>query len=169
MKIRAVISLSVVLFLTACSFGPQYQRPTTVALDSYRGDVGTPEAVSFADLPWWDVFHDEALAGLINEALQNNYDLRIAASRVEESRALYGVARADFSPQIGYDGGIGHAHTISQLSVPVLLGEETTAFRGIFTLTWELDVWAAFVIQLMLRWLICLPVKNFGVGLCFRW
>lgn len=141
MKIRAVISLSVVLFLTACSFGPQYQRPTTVALDSYRGDVGTPEAVSFADLPWWDVFHDEALAGLINEALQNNYDLRIAASRVEESRALYGVARADFSPQIGYDGGIGHAHTISQLSVPVLLGEETTAFRGIFTLTWELDVW----------------------------
>jgi outer membrane protein, multidrug efflux system len=141
MKIRAVISLSVVLFLTACSFGPQYQRPTTVTLDSYRGDVGTPEAISFADIPWWDVFHDEALVDLIHEALQNNYDLRIAASRVEQARALYGVARADFSPQIGYDGGIGHAHTISQLSVPVLLGEETTAFRGIFTLTWELDVW----------------------------
>src|SRR5581483_9576585 len=141
MKIRVVLSIFVVSFVTACSIGPQYQRPTAVALDSYRSYVGTPEAVSFADLPWWDVFHDEVLEGLINEALRNNYDLRIAASRVEQSRALYGVARADLFPQIGYEGGIGRSRGTSQLSVPVLSGQESNAFQGLFNFAWELDVW----------------------------
>src|SRR5262249_36784841 len=53
----------------------------------------------------------------------------------------YGVARADFFPQIGYDAGVGRSRTISQLSVVNVPGQETNAFRAIFTLTWELDVW----------------------------
>ncbi len=141
MKILVVTLFLTVFFLTSCSFGPQYQRPTTAALDSYRSYDGTPETISFADLPWWDVFHDEALAGLINEALMNNYDLRIAASRVEQARALYGVARADFFPQVGYEGGIGRSHSISQLSVQIPSGQESNAFKGVFNLAWELDVW----------------------------
>ena len=141
MKTLAGISLFTVTFLTSCSFGPLYQRPTTAALDNYRSHVGPPEAISFADLPWWEVFHDEELAGLINEALLNNYDLRVAASRVEQSRALYGVARADFFPQIGYEGGLGRSHSTSQLSVQIPSGQESNAFKGLFTLAWELDVW----------------------------
>jgi multidrug efflux system outer membrane protein len=141
MKICAVLSLSVVSFLTACSFGPQYQRPTTVILDSYRSQSDEPQVASFADLPWWDVFRDDALSGLIHEALMNNYDLRIAASRVEQARALYGVAWADFSPQIGYEGGAGRTSSTSQLTVQVPRGQESNAFRGVFNLAWELDVW----------------------------
>lgn len=141
MKMRAGVSLCFVALLTSCSFGPQYQRPTSVALDRYRSDAGTPEQTSFADLAWWEVFHDEALSGLINEALTNNYDLRIAAARVEQARALYGVARADFFPQVGYEGGIGRAHSSSQLSVQTPRGQENNAFKGIFNLAWEFDVW----------------------------
>ena len=141
MKTFVVISVLATTLLTSCTFGPLYQRPTLDVPDSYRSYIGTPEAISFADLAWWEVFRDEALAGLINEALENNYDLRIAAARVEQSRALYGVARADFFPQIGYEGGIGRSHNISQLSVQIPVGEENNAFRGIFNLAWELDLW----------------------------
>ena len=46
---------------------------------------------SIADLAWWELFKDPVLQGLIQEALKNNYDVRIAAARVEEERALVGV------------------------------------------------------------------------------
>ena len=141
MKTLVVISVFATTLLTSCTFGPLYQRPTVDAPDSYRSHIGTPEAVSFADLPWWEVFRDDALTELINETLRNNYDLRIAAARVEQSRAFYGVARAEFFPQIGYEGGIGRSRNTSQLSVPVLEGQESNAFRGIFNLAWEIDVW----------------------------
>ena len=141
MKTLAVISLFTITCLTSCSFGPLYQRPLLDVPEDYRSHIGVSESTSFADLPWWEVFHDDVLTGLIGEALQNNYDLRIAVSRVEQARALYGIARADFFPQIGYDVGAGYSHTVSQLSVVNLPGQETDAFRGIFTLTWELDVW----------------------------
>lgn len=141
MKRFAVVAFFSLSLLTSCSLGPLYQRPPTIALDDYRSHVGTPEAISFADLSWWEVFHDGALAGLINEALKNNYDLRIAASRVEQARALYGVARADFFPQVGYEGGIGRSANTSQLSVQIPRGQESYAFKGIFNLAWELDVW----------------------------
>jgi multidrug efflux system outer membrane protein len=141
MKTLLVNFIVAATLLTSCTFGPLYQRPTTDAPDSYRSHVGTTEAISFADLAWWEVFRDEALSELINEALRNNYDLRVAAARVEQSRAFYGVARADFFPQIGYDGGIGRSHSTTQFSVPVTRGQESNAFRGIFNLAWELDVW----------------------------
>ncbi len=143
MKTRVGVSLCFVALLTSCSFVSQrsYQRPTSVTLDQYRSEAGTREHTSFADLPWWEVFRDDALSGLINEALKNNYDLRIAAARVVQARALYGVAQADFFPQIGYDGGLGRSGNTSQLSVQIPRGQESYAFRGIFNLAWEIDVW----------------------------
>lgn len=127
--------------LTGCSLGPLYQRPATVSPEAYRGQIGAPEALSFADLPWWEIFRDDALRGLIEEALKNNYDLRVAAARVEQSRALVGVARADMFPQLGYEGDIGRSHSTSQFSVQTPRGETNNAFRGLFNLAWELDVW----------------------------
>ena len=61
---------------------------------------------SAADLAWWELFKDPVLQGLIREALTNNYDLRLAVSRVEQERALLGVTRSQYYPQVGYDGSI---------------------------------------------------------------
>jgi multidrug efflux system outer membrane protein len=94
-----------------------------------------------ADLPWWEVFQDDALKALVEEALKNNFDLRVAAARVEQFRALYGVARSELVPQIGYDGGLGTSHSVSQLSVQTPNGQTNDAFKGVFNLAWELDVW----------------------------
>jgi outer membrane protein, multidrug efflux system len=128
-------------FITGCAIGPNYLRPEVPLPETHRGQVGVPEAASLADLPWWEVFQDQVLQGLITEALANNYDLRTAAARVEQARALVGVARADFSPQIGYEGDAGRAHGVSQARVPIVPGQTSNTFAGLFNLAWEFDVW----------------------------
>jgi multidrug efflux system outer membrane protein len=131
----------VAILVSSCSFGPLYQRPITASPETYRGQVDAGEATSFADLQWWEVFGDDELKGLIEEALKNNYDLRTAAARVEQARAVVGVTRSELFPQIGYDGGLGRSHSTSQLSVQTPHDQTNDAFRGIFNLAWEFDVW----------------------------
>jgi outer membrane protein, multidrug efflux system len=128
-------------FLTGCAIGPNYQRPTLVVPETYRGQIDTPEAASLADLPWWEVFQDDTLKGLIEEALKNNYDLRTAAARVEQAQALAGVARSEFFPQIGYESAVGQAHAAGQFFLPALPGQTIDVFSGRFNLAWEFDVW----------------------------
>ena len=76
MKKLLFVLIFVSSFLTGCAIGPNYLRPSITAPEAYRGQVGVPEATSLSDLPWWEVFHDDVLKGLIEEALKNNYDLR---------------------------------------------------------------------------------------------
>ena len=63
----------------------------------FRGQA-VAEATSFADAPWWEVFQDPILKALIQEALRNNYDVGIAAARVQEARASLMRARSDLLP-----------------------------------------------------------------------
>jgi len=142
MKWLRVLMCCLSIFLSSCfSLGPDYQRPAIVPPQTYRSQIGAAEAISFADLPWWQVFRDDALSELIAEALHNNYDLRVAASRVEQARALAGIARAEFFPQLGYEGGVGRSHAAGQFFVPVPSGQSENVFKGLFNLAWEFDVW----------------------------
>ena len=123
MRGRVAALLCTTALITGCSIGPRYLRPSLTTPDSYRGQLGGPEATSLADLPWWEVFRDQTLTELMQEALQNNYDLRTAAARVEEARAVAGVTRGQFLPQAEYQGGAGQAHSTSQLFVQTPRGE----------------------------------------------
>ena len=78
-----------------CKVGPNYKRPATTVPDQYRGSRLTPQPAGeqFGDMKWWAVFQDEALQNLIKQALQNNYDLHIAATRVLQAEANVGVTR----------------------------------------------------------------------------
>ena len=71
------------LGLTGCVMGPKYKRPTVQPPDKFYTETA-PQSNSVADLPWWELFKDPVLQGLIHEALKNNYDVAIAAARVEE-------------------------------------------------------------------------------------
>src|ERR1700730_16301082 len=88
--------------LAGCAIGPNYKRPPVAEPHVFRGQAPA-EAASLADLPWWEGFEDIILKNLILEALGSNYDVKIAAARVQEARAQAGVARSQFFPQIGYD------------------------------------------------------------------
>ena len=139
MKKSVAFAVAIVLS-TGCAVGPNYKQPQVAVPEQYREVQGPPApgAVSLADLPWWEIFGDEALKGLIEEALRNNYDVRIAAARVEEARARAGIARSEFFPQIGYGGGWGRGLT----STVVQPGSTTRdAWSANVNFGWELDVW----------------------------
>ena len=90
-------------FLTGCTVGPKYKRPALQPPTDFYAErqISTN---SEADLAWWDLFKDPVLQSLIREALKNNYDLQVAFARVEQERALAGVTRSQYFPQVDTAG-----------------------------------------------------------------
>src|SRR5262245_4590456 len=150
---RALIPLIVACGLVlGCAVGPTYKRPPLTVPDTLRGQTtsasgaqpGAPpetavrEAVSLADQTWWEVFQDETLRSLIEEALRNNYDVRIAAWRVEEARANAGIARSEYFPAIQGSAG----WTRGRLSGFTVVETDTVDLTSVNVgLSWEIDLW----------------------------
>ena len=128
--------------IAGCAIGPDYKRPAVAEPPTFRGQE-TPEAVSFADAPWWEVFQDPILKTLIQEGLRNNYDAAIAAARVREARANVGVARSDYFPSL--NSNVGASRT--KVGPGVLGGaggpvpNATNFYSASTIMSWELDVW----------------------------
>ena len=137
--------LSVVLLLSGCTMGPNYKRPTVTVPTTYRGAApdGTAQttSISLGDQKWWDVFQDEQLRVLIRAALQQNYDIRIAASRILEAKAQLGITRADQFPTVNVGAGIADARTAQSKLSPAF---ETSAGQVNVSAAWELDFWGKF-------------------------
>jgi len=87
------------------------------------------------------VFGDQALQHLIEEALKNNYDLQTAIARIEESRALVGVAASQFYPQIGYQAEASRQREFNPPVFGPVPNAPFNAFLGALNVTWEIDVW----------------------------
>jgi len=83
---RRSIPLLAVL-LASCAVGPQYSRPALDVPDAFRDQTGAPTKESLADLSWWDVYRDPTLRDLLEAAVDQNRDIKIAAARVSEARA----------------------------------------------------------------------------------
>lgn len=130
------------LALAGCAVGPDYKRPFVDTPATFRGgpDVASPS--SFADLPWWGVFKDPVLQELINEALTNNYDLRITLARMDQARAIQTQAGSQFLPQVGYDGVAARGRDMYLGSVaPNPEPITTDSFLAGFNVFWEIDLW----------------------------
>ena len=103
---RTLTALLFLLALCECKVGPNYQRPAVTVPDQYRGVAPTasqqqqPAGEPFAEMKWESVFQDEVLQGLIKEALTNNYDMRIAATRIVQAQANLGITRANQFPTL---------------------------------------------------------------------
>ena len=93
--------------LSGCAVGPNYHRPPVQTPPAFHGpdqaQQTEPQTASFADLHWWQVFHDPQLQELIRTALQQNYDLRLAVERVNAARAQVGITRSNEFPQVSLD------------------------------------------------------------------
>jgi outer membrane protein, multidrug efflux system len=108
---RSLAASVLLLALCSCRVGPNYQRPAVTVPDQYRGLApeaapAQPPPEAFGEMKWWTVFQDKALADLIREALTNNYDMRIAATRVVQAEAIVGITRADQLPSLSAGGSI---------------------------------------------------------------
>ncbi|RJR41165.1 MAG: efflux transporter outer membrane subunit [Deltaproteobacteria bacterium] len=106
MKRNLTLILGVLFCLSGCTMIPQYTRPeapVSAAWPSgpaYKETAAAPGAAEAADLPWREFFIDDRLQKVIDTALKNNRDLRVAALNVERARGLYRVQRADLLPKV---------------------------------------------------------------------
>jgi outer membrane protein, multidrug efflux system len=141
---RAVLLLAI-LVTCGCAVGPNYKKPTINTPTIYRGltpeEAAKSETKSLADEKWWEVFQDDQLKELIKTALQQNYDLRRAATRILQARAALGITRADQFPTISADAAATNERTARQKVLPPI---ETNTNRVGADFTWELDFWGKF-------------------------
>jgi outer membrane protein, multidrug efflux system len=137
--------LCTALVLSGCTMGPNYRRPTLAAPPTYRGlapdGTAQTETATLGDQKWWDIFQDEQLRTLIRTALQQNYDLRIAASRILEAKAQLGITRADQFPTVNAGAGIADVRTAQSIFLPAF---ETSTGQVNLSAAWELDFWGKF-------------------------
>jgi multidrug efflux system outer membrane protein len=130
------------LFIGCAPVGPNYARPEMPNPPQYRFVEGAQQAETLADAPWFQVFEDQALQGLIKEAIANNLDLRMAVARVEESRARAGIARSFLYPQVDGVATYGVRQTSNLRDRGTDESGDKTEQTGVygFQLSWELDL-----------------------------
>ena len=143
-SIRLAAALSIALAAASCTLGPDYRRPVVTVPAAYRGADAAQGLGSLADTRWFDLFQDQALTRLVQTALQQNFDVRIAAERVLQARARFGIVRAERFPSV--DASV--AETTSRFSragtsaaIPPGADRDVTYTQAGFSVGWELDVW----------------------------
>jgi multidrug efflux system outer membrane protein len=125
------------LLLSSCAMGPDYARPKIETADNFR--MAEIEGESIANLPWWELLHDEQLQLLIRQALAENKDLKQAVASMEEFQARIFMARSDFLPGINVSTNAPAFGTLGGFIVP---GFPTPfSYFGQGTLNWEIDIW----------------------------
>jgi multidrug efflux system outer membrane protein len=143
-----LLGLSLTLLLsTGCAVGPNYKRPSADVPGMYRGSTlqepapAQPAAESLGEQKWWEVFQDKQLQDLIHTALQQNYDIRIAATRILEARAQVGITRADQLPTLS-----GGAQAVNERFADAKLFPqyETDANQVDLSFAWDLDFWGKY-------------------------
>ena len=142
-RTKTLIVAVFLLALCACKVGPNYQRPALNVPDQYRNapelTTQAPGGDQFAQMKWWTVFQDETLQALIKEALANNYDMKIAATRVLQANANLGITRANQFPQVNGSFGITNERNYQ------LYGKNAPTFDiAALSLSYIVDFWGQY-------------------------
>lgn len=113
---RFLLAATVVL-MSGCSLAPRYERPAVPLASAYPAESGpaTNDGAA-ANIPWQTFFRDPRLQRLIQLALDNNHDLRVAALRVERVRTLYGIQRTALIPSLDATGDFTRQRTPGELT-----------------------------------------------------
>ena len=144
------------LFTCGCTVGPNYKRPKVDVPVIYRGaspqdpaqapqdpsqQATQPAVQSLGDQKWFEVFQDPTLQELVRTALNQNYDIRIAAARIMEARAQLGITRADQLPTISAGGSAFNDRFPRTKVTP----EGETNFNDVHaSFAWDLDFWGKY-------------------------
>jgi len=137
-----------VLLVAGCAVGPDYRRPAVETPDTYRraaSDTNAPSAgSSFADLAWWEIFDDPKLSACLGEALTNNWDLKIAATRVLQAEATARITRSQFFPTANAGGDLFTTRASQKGPTTVPPGADPQVGYGDLFLSmpaYEVDLW----------------------------
>lgn len=144
-NIKSYLLFLLLLILSGCSaVGPDYDRPETDNPNDWANNdsiiyIDSTDR-SAADTAWWTIFGDTILTNLINTALLENTDIKLAAARVEQYLAYYGVSKSEFYPELNARSSYNYGK-----SPTVDSDNESRPSKGIFRIDiaadWELDIW----------------------------
>lgn len=140
-----IIILLSIFIIDACKVGPNFSssRSQIDSTEVYRYDsLQLAMTDSVLNISWWELFDDPVLETLIMIGLKENKDVLIASTRIEQSRATVGIAKADYWPKFGYSAGAVNGNVFN--GVPTQGGGSTNVFQGFGTLSWEIDFWGKF-------------------------
>ncbi|MBN1662231.1 MAG: efflux transporter outer membrane subunit [Deltaproteobacteria bacterium] len=134
----------IILYLGSCTMAPSYSRPEAPVPQQWPSGTAydapaDPLALPADQMAWRDLIADGRMQKVIDMALQNNRDLRIASLNVERARALYGVQRASLLPAVNASGSWYKKHTPADLS---FTGREATSEQygvDLGIASWEID------------------------------
>jgi len=136
---QRIVLYSFLAFMAGgCAVGPKFKKPEIDTPEKY---IYSHNRDSIINLKWWKIFNDTILRTLIDSALVNNKDVRIAASRINEAAFVVGYNRADLLPAIGYNGSAIRGNN-GQSGAP--LYETGNLFSGVGNIYWELDFWGKY-------------------------
>jgi NodT family efflux transporter outer membrane factor (OMF) lipoprotein len=137
-----VLALGVLLVAAGCTVGPAHIVPIVPVEASFARGGSTVEPTP-VDVEWWSAFRDPLLDALVQEAEDGNHDLRIAALRVLEARALRGVAAAAQLPAVDAAGFYAREELSENApqTPPGAGGSSFDEFQLGFDAAWEVDLW----------------------------
>jgi outer membrane protein, multidrug efflux system len=134
------------LLLAGCTVGPKYHRPAIDTPSAYRGEntarPSVASAESLGNEKWWNLFQDPVLQQLIRTALEQNYDVRIAATRVLQAQAELGITRANQFPMMGA-GAEAFSERNPKIS-SVFPAYQANVGEVDASVIWNLDFWGKY-------------------------
>jgi len=138
---KAIFSVWMVFLLAGCMVGPDYKRPALENPTAWR--IEEKKAQETANTAWWRQFNDPVMNALIDEALKQNLDLRIATARIDEYVGWYWVERSGLFPQIGGNADAGRSRISEEGTAPLSPQVKNPAdfYQGVFSTSWEIDLW----------------------------
>jgi outer membrane protein, multidrug efflux system len=136
----------VCLFLAGCAVGPNYRRPKVNVPDVYRDEPPTtssqPATTSLGNEKWWEVFQDPVLQQLIRTALQENYDVKVAAARILQAQAQLGITRANQFPTAA--AGVQAYSENNPKIASAFPAYEANDAEVNLSVIWNLDFWGKY-------------------------
>jgi multidrug efflux system outer membrane protein len=133
---KITASVLMIALLSSCKVGPDYLKPDTKIDDSFHAKANYPYNKDAVNEEWWKVFNDKLLNEIIEDAVNNNKDIKIALANIEGARALRKGKVAGLMPSVSADAGAGRTK-YSEKTSP--LGT-VNAYNAGLDAAWELDV-----------------------------
>lgn len=139
---RGIILLGLIALigLPSCGVMNKYKTPQPDSKNLY-GEMTSSDTTTIANKPWREYFTDTYLVTLIDEGIQNNFDLQIAYTRIQQAEASLGMAKAAYFPDVSLVGQVNHSRSSNGQNGKDVLGYHSTDYTLGVSASWELDIW----------------------------
>jgi multidrug efflux system outer membrane protein len=137
---RLALAALIAASTAGCMVGPAYQRPAVAAPEAWRIDY--PKAAEVANTRWWEQFGDPVLNELIETAIRENRDIRLAAARVDQFIGVLVSTQSQFFPQVGYgaDATRARASRLGRPPIPEPISPYFNLYSAALNAQWQLDL-----------------------------